>query len=246
MKRIKFLCLLAIGILTVSGCSCSKINQETYEKAIKNYNTTDAMEFSRIEIISTAGESIYQRKKIEAKFIFDSNRNVSKMEYSLLVSEGNSGGASTEINQSVKYFYNNDTMYTYSKLGSSQLEKYKETGLSYEDKFNVNTCQDNDCMLLIEQNIVPVFALNSVTFFEISEEGKATFKASCPTFENCASSNELIEYTVVIDKDANIKTIAYEIVNGEITYSIKYSFNKFGSNNVNIQFSGELDSYIEK
>lgn len=246
MKKIKLLSLLLAFPLILSGCGCNRISQETYTRAVDNFNNTDALEFSRIEVITKDGEKFYERKKIDSKIVFGPNKSVIKMYYSLLVTEGSTGGSSTETNKYLQYHYVNNYLYTYLKEGGNQLDEYKEKIGAYDNAFNINTCEDNDCMLLIDKNIAPVFKIDSLENFEISKDGVAKFKSSCPSFENCDSNNELIDYVVTVDKDANIKTISYDIKKNDITYSIKYSFSAYGSNNVDIVFPGNLDTYVEK
>ena len=84
MKKTKFLSLIGVLAFIVGGCSCSRINEETYEKAVSIYKSSDALSFSRLEIISKKGETTYSRKKTDAKFIFDSKRNVTLIVWGVL------------------------------------------------------------------------------------------------------------------------------------------------------------------
>lgn len=245
----KLLGFISLMALFVCGCSCSKINENTYSNAVNIFKNTDAISFSRIEIVQKEGESVYTRKRSDASYIFDIDGHVSKMSFEATYSQGGSGGASGS-SQTLKYYYSDErrTFYTYSKQGESQLERYKESNVSYDDKININVCQDNACQLMIVGNFAPIYALNEVSDFNIEDEngiGKATFKAICPSFESCESASQVIDYTLTINNNGNIDSLNYEIVNGDTKYTITYSFNKYGSD-VKVTFPSDLESYNEK
>ena len=104
-------------------------------------------------------------------------------------------------------------------------------------------------MLLIVGNLAPIFNLNEVSEFRIDENDGgaiAQFKTTCPSYEHCLNNSQMIDYVVEIDTNGNIASISYDIVNTDVTYSIKYTFFGYGSNNVNIDFPTNLESYVEK
>lgn len=250
MKKIKILGLiLAVGAL-VCGCSCSKADEDTYANAVSTYKSTDAISFSRLETIAKEGEATYTRKLIDAKYAFDSNKKVSKMEYSNTVSiASNNGGTHTQ--EVTKYYYDNEktTMYTYYKEGNQTEDSYKESDMLYEDKFNINTCMTSDCLRMIVGSFAPIFELNEVSNFSIEGEkeiARVSFSAICPSYENCASNSQLLNYEMTIGSDGNIETLEYEIVNGVNTHVIKYTFYDYGSNNVKVVLPNYLESYNEK
>jgi len=75
---------------------------------------------------------------------------------------------------------------------------------------------------------------------------KSIQKGTCPNYEHCESSSQMIDYVVELDPNGNIASISYDIVNKDINYSIKYTFFGYGSNNVKVDFPANLESYIEK
>ncbi len=246
MKKFKILSAFVVLGCLISGCGCNKANEETYSKAVSTYTNSDAISFSRLEIVSTKGQDTELRKMINAKFIFNSDNNVSKMQYSRSDKETGQIGSATQPKTTTYYYSSNDGhVYTYIKPDETQFERYKEAVASYEDKFNVNTCEDNDkdCALLTRTNIAPIFNLNEVSDFNITGDGVATFKAVCPSFEHCSSNSEVLEYRVELNNDGNIGIVEYQIVNGDTTYSIKYVFDGYGSNNVKITFPEDLKNY---
>lgn len=250
MKKIKKFTLLLASFMLAIGCSCSKVNEETYTNAVNTFKSTDALSFSRIEMITNINEDNYTRKRVDAIYTFNSNKEVVNMEYSLVYSEGSNGGASN-TSQTKKYYYNNErrTLYTYSKIGESQLDTYKETNVTYNAKFNINACENADCLKMITGNFAPMFNLNEVSEFSIEDKdgtGVVRFKAVCPSYESCASSSQVLDYNLTINKDGNIETLAYDINHGNTTYSIRYTFHGYGSNNVSVEFPADLESYIEK
>lgn len=250
MKKGKLLSILALASCFIAGCGCSKIDETTYTNAVNTFKNTDAISFSRIEVISKAEETIYTKKSITAEYVFNANKEVMNMSYSIKYYDGSSNGGISE-KQTKEYYYSEEraTLYTYSKVGQSQIERYKESDVTYNSKFNINTCMTLECQNMIVGNFVPMFNLNEVSEFGISGDdkgGSATFKAMCPSYENCASNSQTISYTVTINDAGNIDTISYDIINGDTTHSIKYLINGLGSNNVSVDFPIDLESYIEK
>ena len=250
MKKLKLMGLTMMVGALLTGCSCSKVDEDTYNNSVSFYKSTDAIAFSRIEVISKEGEDNHTRKKIDAKYTFDTNREVSSMEYSRSVTVTSNGGAST-TSEIAKHYYNSqtNTVYSYSKLGNQQEERYKETNKSYNARFNVNACQDLDCSRMIVGNFAPIFELDEVSDFTIEDvdgKGEVSFKAICPSYESCTSTSQLLDYSLTIGEDGNIESMSYEIVNGDTTHTISYTFYAYGTINVKIEFPSNLESYIEK
>ena len=250
MNKSGFFAAFAMGALLVSGCSCSRIDENTYSSAVSTYKTTDAISFTRVEDVHQAGQVMYTRKKSDGQFVFDSNGKVETMQYFTSYSDVGTNGANT-VRQINRYYYNgsNNTYYTYFRDGENQLLRYKEVVNSYEDRININTCDDSDCYLRISKNFAPVYNLNEISNFTIKNEngkGRATFKGICPGFENCASNDQMLDYEVVVGTNGNLELLTYTIVNGDVTYNITYNFAGFGSNNVNITLPAELDNYSDK
>jgi len=251
MKKFKLLGVLLFVATFICGCSCAKVDETTYENAVNAYKNTDGISFSRVEtIVSNNEPNMYSRKKVDATFVFDSNREVSSMQYSFVKSEGSIANG-VNISETKEYYYSQEreTLYTYQQMSEIQLQRYKESGVTYNSKFNVNSCEDRDCMLLIVGNFAPIFNLNEVSEFRIEENDGgaiASFKTTCPNYEHCESSSQMIDYVVELDPNGNIASISYDIVNKDINYSIKYTFFGYGSNNVKVDFPANLESYIEK
>ena len=244
MNKAKKLGVLALLSMLIVGCSCSKVDEKTYEAAVNTYETTDGIYFTRIETIIVEGQDTQTRKKIDAKYLFNSNKDVMGMEYTRAIYQRSSAGSDIS-SSTTKYYYNGDTRTLYTQLNS--VNRYKKTDVSYDDVFNINVSQYDE-LLMIKGYFAPVFKLNEVSEFDISEEeGKAnvSFYAVCPSYEKCNNNSEIIEYKYVISTDGTIESIAYDIVNGETTYSIRYNLYAYGSNNVKIKFPTDLENYIE-
>ena len=69
MKKTKGFSVLIVLACLISGCSCSKVSEDTFADAVNVYKNTDAISYTRIEEIKVEGEDIYTRKQIKAKFI---------------------------------------------------------------------------------------------------------------------------------------------------------------------------------
>ena len=250
MKKWRLLSGIIALTSFIGGCSCSKVDDSTYISAVETYKNTDAIGFTRVEIIKVEGQTTYVRKKVEANYIFDSNKDVERMSYSLLVTENNSGGGS-DVSLSSTYHYSKDseTLYNHYKIGKSQEERYKYTNTTYSDNFNANKCNDSNCNLMILTNLAPIYSFDEISEFRIEEKDGgaiAHYKGICPGYENCASNSQMLDYTMRINKDGNIESLSYEIVNGSTTNTITYGFSGYGSNEVVVILPAQLDSYIEK
>lgn len=252
MKKGKILWSFALVSTLVCGCSCSKVNEQTYENAVNTLKNTDAISFSRIEEIHVEGQSTYTKKRVDANYILDANKEVINMERLLNIYDVSTSEGSTTTKETYKYYYSRErqSLYTYSKIGEIQIERYKEKNTTYNKKFNINTCDNLDCMQMIVGNFVPAYKLNELENFNIEDndgKGIATFTATCPSFESCASNSQVINYTVNIDLNGNIESLSYSIENGNTTHSIKYVFYGYGANNVSVVFPADLESsYLEK
>lgn len=250
MKKINILGIILAISAFVGGCSCSKVSEKTYSNAVNVYKSSDAISFSRLETISKNGENTYTRKLTDAKYIFDASKNVAKMEYSHTVSIASTNGSS-HTEEITKHYYDGEknTVYTYYKSGSQTEESYKESNKSYSDKFNINTCVNYECLRMIVGSFAPVYELNEVDNFIIDgnkDSATINFSAICPSYEHCTSNSQLIDYTMTISSDGNIDTLEYEIINGEYTYLVKYTFYAYGSNNVKVLLPSYLENYKEK
>lgn len=245
MKKIKKFGILSLVALIVSACSCSKVDEKTYENAVSIYQETDAIYFSRLENIEVAGNDTQIKKRVDAKYLFNSNKEVVLMDYSR--TEHQTTNLGTNIGSStMKYYYSGELKTLYTSLDG--VSRYKYTGVKYNDVFNVNVSQYDE-LLMIVGSFAPVFKLNEVAEFSITEaddKAEVSFYAVCPSYEKCNSSSEIIEYNYVIASDGTIESIAYDIVNMDTTYSIRYTFYSYGSNNVKIQLPADLETYIEK
>lgn len=250
MKKIKKFALLLASFALVSGCGCAKVDETTYTNAVNVFKSTDAISFSRIEVITTSDSEDYTKKRTDATYTFDSNKNVVDMAYSLTFYDGDSSGNSA-TSAVKKYYYSNEsqTLYTYYKIGESQLDKYKKRNVTYDALFNVNICNDLDCYKMINGNFAPIFNLNAVSEFSIEDnngEGIVRFKAICPSYESCDGNSQILDYNLTINKSGNIETLSYDIHKENTKYSITYTFHGYGSNNVEVIFPSDLGSYKEK
>ena len=251
MRKMKLFAIVAAFCSLVCGCSCSKVSETTYENAVESMKNTDGIAFSRIEKAMGDGEEFYTHKRIDAVYIFDNNKYVNAMQYSRSDSTASTVGNSMTNDQKVEYYYSAEksTMYHYLKIGNQKEERVKEAGITYNDVFNIDVCEDLDCSRMINGNIVPIFKLNEVVDFEIKDNkglGEVSFKAVCPSFESCASSSQMIEYKIVLGKDGNIQTMSYEIENQNKKYYISYTFKGIGADNLSVEYPKDLENYIEK
>ena len=249
MRKLKILSILALLSSVVAGCSCSKIDDSTYESAVSSFKSTDAISFARVETILTEGAATYDRKRIEASYIFDANKKVEKMTYSLHetteINSAGSGGGKSDI---TNYYYDDTrtTVYKYEKNGDSAAVERKYTNTEYDEYFNAASCDSNDCLLMVVGNFAPIYVLDEITEFTIvDDDGSAlvTYKGICPSYENCESNSQMIDYTLRINKDGNIETLSYDVVNGKTTHSIKYAFSAYSTNKVSITLPTYLESY---
>ena len=112
MKKIKLMGLtLVVGAL-LTGCSCSKVDENTYVNAVSAYNSSDAISFTRIEKVEEKNnQSSYSTTTINGTFIFDTNRsgNVLDVKYTIDYSKG-----TTPIT-SYEYYYNSDAAMLFRK-----------------------------------------------------------------------------------------------------------------------------------
>ena len=245
MNKVKKIGVLSLLGMLIVGCSCSKVDESTYQAAVNVYEETDGIYFSRVETISVDGEDTYTRKKISAKYLFNSNNMVTNMEYIRSVYTVSSSGANIS-DSTTKYYYSAERRTLYTHLSS--VNRYKKTDVTYDEVFNINVSQGDE-MLMIKGNFAPMFQLNEIEDFNIEDDnGKAivTFAAICPSYEKCASNSDVLTYNYIIGTDGNIESLSYEIVNCDTTHTISYTFYSYGSNNVNIEFPADLESYIEK
>ena len=245
MNKVKKLGILSMLSMIIVGCSCSKVDEKTYESAVNVYETTDGIYFTRLETIIVDGKDTQTRKKIEAKYLFDINKNVMSMDYSRSIYERSSVGSDIS-SSTTKYYYDGFARTLYTQLNS--VNRYKQSGITYDEAFNINVSQYDE-LLMIKGYFAPVFKLNEVSEFEIKEDdgiANVSFYAVCPSYEKCNSNSEILKYKYVIGRDGTIESISYDIVNGDTTYSIRYTLHAYGSNNVKIKFPEDLESYIEK
>ena len=252
MKKIKFLSMIALASSLVAGCSCSKVDESTYESAVSAFKSTDAISFVRVETIITEGASTYDRKRVEASYIFDSNKKVDLMSYSLHetteINSAGSGGGRSDIRN---YYYDNSesTLYKYEKIGDSDAVGTRYTNTDYDSRFNSIKCDSNDCLFMVVGNLAPVYTLDEITEFNIQEDEDSavvTYKGICPGYENCENNSQMIDYTIRINSDGNIESLSYNVVNGKTTHSIKYAFSAYTTNKVSITLPSEIKNYEEE
>ena len=232
--------------MLITGCSCSKVDENTYNKAINDFNSSDAIAFTRIEKVTNKVDvSDYTKTTIEAKYIFSSNRRgeVEKMEYVINKSE------KEFVSETIEYYYSNSdqTMYRRKLVRPNSETKLKQN-LYFDNYFSVNNCSTTECLLAIPQNLAPIYEIENVNGFLIREErgeAIATFTAACPTsYETCNGKNTL-DYTVIIGGDGQISGLSYQIEGETTITTVSYSFDGFGINNVQIVFQQALYSYEE-
>ena len=85
--KLKGILSLALALI-VCGCSCGRVNETTYKNAITNFNTTDAIDFERIEKITVNDDpSSYTKTVVEGTFVFDTNRSGEIMESRYLIKD---------------------------------------------------------------------------------------------------------------------------------------------------------------
>ena len=242
MKKLLPIC--ALFALLVTGCSCSKATEKTYENAYSVYKNTDAIKFTRIEEIRETGKTTYLQKRVDASFLFDTNGEVVKMHYTLKYTDVSNSGSSS-LKQTNEYYFdrNLQEFYSYSKVGATQEIKNKEHIAHYSDKIDINKCDNRDCYLMILANLTPIKRLDEVTGFTIEDEngeGIVSYTAVCPSFEECNNSSQTLDYSLTIDKKGNISRLSYVIPNEDLETTVKYTFHGYGSNNVSIDFPNTL------
>lgn len=239
LKGILSLALVAI----ICGCSCGRVNETTYNNAVSNFNSSDAISFVRIsDEVDNNDSSSYKRNKINASFIFDTNRSGEVMEFYYKVEDS----VMRDVNSTVEYYYSSiaNTLYRKKVVTGVSEENIKEP-LNYNSYFNVHNCSTVACRVAILTNIAPIFEIEDINEFiieKVDDEAVVTYSAACPVFENC-QGHEKLDYTLIIGGDGNAKNLSYEIVGETTTTKVSYAFEKFGIKNVDIIFPTELENY---
>lgn len=242
MKKKGILSFIMVAILC--GCSCSNVNETTYNNAVSNFNSSDAVSFTRIEKVEeNDNPSSYSTTKISATFVFDNNRNGSVMDMKYTID--NSTGT-TPIT-TYEYYYSGEasTLYRKKKIHNDSESKIKES-MAYEEYFNNNNCDDTACRVAMPENIAPIFSIEDVQNFQIVQEGEeavATYTAACPYFESCKKGTQL-NYKLIIGGSGDIVGLYYTISGEKTTSTISYSFTKYGKDKIEIVFPNELKQYI--
>lgn len=238
--------LLSLGLIAIiCGCSCGKVNETTYINAVSNFNSSDAMSFTRIEdVFENDSSTAKTRTRVDAAFIFDVNRSGEVMEVHYKIETYDSHVLSGVLD----YYYSaiTHTMYREKVVSGVSGEKIKEN-MEYEDHFNVHGCETTACRVAILSNLAPILEIEDVNGFVIEkedDEAVATFSAACPVYEVC-KGNDKLDYTLRIGGDGNIKNLSYTISDLDTTTRISYSFTGFGANNVEIEFPSSLNGYVD-
>lgn len=207
----KFLSLIScfLFLSLVLGCSCSKVNEETYDKAYQKLVDSKGYKFRRTESITGENNKSYTYVS-EVEFLFDDNKNVLYMSYE-------KDGSEYAPTSHVLYKYFKDSQTLYKNINSTTT---KETGIKYSDRFSIEMCGDSDydCKLLTNNFIFPRININNVTDFKIEKEGNeavATFKSNIVNFEKTSNLEQLIDYTFYIDANLNITRIEYSFISKE-------------------------------
>lgn len=231
--------------MLICGCSCTKVNETTYNNAISNYNASDAISFTRIEKVENNEDSSdYTKTTVNADIVFDTNRTgeVKEMKYTI------DYATREHVTSTITYYYSDieQTLYRHKKVTGSTDTKTKQS-MNFQDYFNVHDCTTRECLVAIPTNIAPVLDIEDVNGFLIEEvdgEAIATYTALCPLYENC-QGNETIDYKLIIGGNGDVAGLSYVITGETTTTTVSYSFNNFGSHNVKIAFPNELENYIE-
>jgi len=133
--------------MLITGCSCSKVDENTYNKAVNDFNSSDAIAFTRIEKVTNKVDvSDYTKTTIEAKYTFSSNRNgeVKKMEYSINKS------IKEFVSESIVYYYSDSdqTLYRRKMVTTNMVNRTKQM-IYFDNYFKVNRCDSRECLIAI-------------------------------------------------------------------------------------------------
>ena len=241
MKKKGILSLALIAILC--GCSCSNVNENTYNNAVSNFNSSDAISFTRIEKVEENNNpSSYSTTQVTGTFVFDTNRNGSVLDAKYVIEKSK---GTTPISTH-EYYYNSDaaTLYLKKNIHSDSVTTTREP-MAYDEYFNNSNCDDTACRIAMPTNIAPIYTIEDVQNFVITQEGEeaiATYNAACPYYENC-KKGAVINYRVIIGGSGDIVGLYYTIQGDTTTTTISYSFTKYGSNEISIIFPNELEHY---
>ena len=242
--KLKGILSLALALI-VCGCSCGRVNETTYKNAITNFNTTDAIDFERIEkIIANDDPSSYTKTVVEGTFVFDTNRSGEVMESRYLIKDY----VAADNRSTLEYYYSSisNTLYRKKIIAGLSEDRIKES-MEYDEYFNIHNCSTTACRIAMPTNIAPIIDIEDVNGFvieKVEDEAIATYTAACPSYENC-QGNEKIDYELIICGDGNIVGLSYTIPGQTTTTTISYHFKNYGSDKVVISFPTELESYID-
>ena len=239
MKKL-LLIVLVLLFITVSGCSCNKFDISTYESAVKNINDSTGYEYTLTIVKKTQGSDSYEKYVYDNKYILKTTGEVydfSSVLKKYQIDTTYSGAESAfDVKSTWNRYYVGDKKAFYESENSGVLQQDTNVD-SYETKYKDVNSEYNI------KNLFPMFQKDSLSEFEISGKkngvSTATFYAPCPVYAK--SDQEVILYTVTMDKDFYFSSIKFDLVDGEMTSTYEYEFLNYNSNVV-INFPADLVS----
>lgn len=243
MKRKILLILLLIFPFFINACSCDKFDIETYNSAVRNYKNSTGIDYNLTVTTYTEGYNKYILEESSVKYIFNTTKEVLDFssqlkKYEVITNQHVANSAPQKVYELNRYYKGSEgKFYTNEIALNNDFKQVEQT--NYESKYTKEDADHTD-------NIVPVFDGADITEFSIVKDKAnkgysiATFKAACPSVLTC--DNELVSYTVTMDKGFYFTKIEFTIVNGSKTINYKYEFNKYNSD-VKITFPNDLVNY---
>ena len=231
MRKI-FTIAIMFFMLFVNGCSCHKFDEYTYITASNNYLNSVGLDFTLTISNRVAGAPSYESEVALVKYELSTTREVinfysKKTGYTTVDTGHGAMGAPVSVYEKNHYYVGSENK-IYEVTHSVEVDNTTTYEQSYEQYYNKET------ELYNINNIVPVLDIEHITAFNIEamEEkdgySKATFTAPAPAF--ATSESELIQYTVVMDRDFYFSSIDFTVVNGETSTTYSYVFNGYNSN----------------
>lgn len=244
MKKI-LLALLMFIPLCLTGCGCNKFDINTYSSAVKNFKNSTGYEFKLVVTTKEAKKDYYLKEESVNKYVISTTGKVTGFfselkEYKILTYTNGPDVFPSSPSYTLNRYYKGEINKFYFNERIEQSKDIQEVKpISYEDKYNDVTSR------YYLENVVPVFSKEIVSKFNIAKLGKggssiATFEASCPAYLKC--DNEVIEYSVSIDRNFYFSKIEFSVVSGAVTKEFKYEFTNYNSD-VKISYPSELENY---
>lgn len=228
----------------IGGCSCDKFDIKTYESAVKNYKNSTGFEYRLTVTTKVENQNYYIREEIKNKFILKTTGEIydfsSEQKSYQIMTPDNAPESAPSLIHTLNRYYRGEQ----NKFYTQEITNYREIknveSISYENKYNDINSEYNFL------NIVPVFSINDISQFKISDmsskNGYSSASFVAPVLSCFESDVETISYEVTMNKNFYFHTIKYTIVSDDTTTTYEYEFLNYNSK-VDIKFPADLANY---